>query len=123
MSQTLFFSAKQLAALQKMSLPGMATPLTIQHRVVTSDDSGDDVVSFGPVATAKGWMSSKPTPVQVENAGSIVTINSYRLLIPVGTDIQVGDKVTIGGDTYVVSDNTSESTWIGSMRVSMRRLE
>jgi hypothetical protein len=59
------------------------------------------------------------------DTGMIVTSNTYRLFVPVGTDIQIGDHVFVGPnpDAYTVSDTTAESTWTALLTCSLRRRE
>jgi len=88
--------------------------------------TGDDSVVFTESTesrrtTVKGWFYSTPTPVQTEEAGAIVTVNTYRMFVPVGTDITDGDEVTVGGEVYSVSDTTVESTWQAMLTCSLRK--
>ena len=126
----------QLAAIQKLAERGMQTPITIKRRsvqtlgqTIVENDLGDDVITYtetkndGLVRKAMGWFWSTPTVVQEEDAGSLVTVNTYRLYVPVGTDMLPGDHVTVGAEEYVVSDTTAESTWKAVLRCSLRRRE
>ena len=120
---TPFFSQSQLASLRNLTLPAMTTPVSISHRVVTYNSDGDEIVSYGPGDNVMGWVYSTPTPQQVEDSGSLITVNTYRLFVPVGTNVFPGDIVWIEGETYVVSDTTFESTWNAMLRCSLRRRE
>lgn len=109
---------------------GMQTTITVRRRSVTVADSnndyGDDDVVYTQTHettyhTLKGWFYSEPTPVQVVDSGALVTVNTYRLFVPVGSDIVEGDEVVAGGQTYVVSDTTAESTWMALLRCSLRK--
>ena len=65
---------------------------------------------------------SKSAAQNVNTAGALVTVNTYRLYLPVGTDIKVGDEVVVGGDdVYIVSDTTAESTWMAVLECSLRK--
>lgn len=111
--------------MQEIALSGMQTPVTIFRRTVVAagSDEYDDQLTFVRTETLNGWLSSTPTPVAEVNAGALVTANTYRLYLPVGTDIQPGDRVTIGARTYTVSDTTAESTWPALLAVSLRGRE
>jgi hypothetical protein len=124
MSGNHLMSARQLAALQEVALMGMQTPVTIKRRTTTDTDYGDkDEVSFTTVTSTLGWFHSTPTPMQEQDTGSVVTANTYRLFLPVGTDVRDGDQVSVGSTTYVVSDTTSESTWKALLSCSLRKRE
>lgn len=120
---TPFFSDASLAHLRSFAAPAMTMDITIAHRVVTQNAYGDDVVSYSSGVSAKGWLYSMPTALQGEDFGALVTANTYRLFVPVGTDIRPGDLVTHGADVYAVSDTTYESTWNVMIRCSLRRRE
>lgn len=118
-------SSSQLAAVQEVALRGMQTQVTIKRRVTVDSDYGDgeSVTYQTVVATTKGWFYSRPTPVQDDDSGSLTTVNTYRLYLPVGTDVRVGDLVIVGQTAYVVSDTTAESTWLALLNVSLRKRE
>jgi hypothetical protein len=106
---------------------GMQTMVTIRRRSVVVSDYGDDSVEFTETHETmdhgvKGWFYSTPTPVQEVNAGALVTVNTYRLYVPVGTDVVPGDEVLVGDDgVYIVSDTTAESTWLAMLECSLRK--
>lgn len=127
-------SPEAMVALTEVATSAFQTDVVILRRSVTvngqtivSDDYGDDAVSYTETSesrrTVKGSLSSTPTPVQEVNGGQLVTVNTYKLALPVGTDIIPGDEVTIGGEMFSVSDTTNESTWQALLLVSVRRLE
>lgn len=117
-------SAAQLAAVQGVALTGMQTPITIQRRSTQDSVYGDgDEVVYTTVATAKGWFHSSPTPMQEQDSGALVTANTYRLFLPVGTNVKIGDRVLVGAEQYVVSDTTAESTWKALLSCSLRKRE
>lgn len=117
-------SPMQLAALQKVALLGMQTPVTIQRRSFADTPYGDsEEVSFAAVGTALGWFHSTPTPVATIDSGSVVTVNTYRLFLPVETDVRDGDQILVGTATYVVTDTTKESTWKPLLNCSLRKRE
>lgn len=124
MSGNHILSARQMAALQEVALMGMQTPVTIKRRTTSDTAYGDkDEVSFTTVSTALGWFHSTPTPIQEQDTGSVVTANTYRLFLPVGTDVRDGDQITVGSTVYVVSDTTAESTWKALLACSLRKRE
>ena len=121
-------SDKQMAALRGVAILGMQTPIGIQRRSEApppaGGDYGDDFLAFtdtGGWRTVKGWFYSTPTPMQDADTGAIITANTYRLYLPVGTDILPGDRVTVGIDAYTVSDTTAEGTWLPLLTCSLRK--
>lgn len=131
-------SPSVLAAVRSVAETGLQTKVSIFRRsttvlgaLVTSDDYGDDSVEFTQtdetlVATVMGWFHSTPTPLQVEESGALVTVNTYRLFLPVGTDVIPGDRIDVVtdtslDDTYTVSDTTSETTWQALLTCSLRK--
>lgn len=135
-----FFSGSELVALQESALPGMQTDVQIFHRTPTdtstgpaSSDYGDDAATYpvvqagSPAAdlTVKGWLYQKPTPVAEEDTGEVVTVNTYRLFVPLGTPIFPHDEVAVVGDStrFEVSDTNTDITWKAYISASLRRLE
>lgn len=133
--QQQFLSDSQMARVRDVALLGMITPVIIERRAdappPVGGDYGDDYLSFTPTTestrrTVKGWFYSTPTPIQDVDTGAIVTANTYRLFLPVGTDIKVGDHVHVGNDPtddYTVSDTTAEGTWLPLLTCSLRKRE
>lgn len=123
-----------LAQVRKTAETGLATTVTVKRRTVTtrgtslvSDDYGDDETSYTTTAessrTLRGWLHSQPAVLASEDAGALVSVTTYRLFLPVGSDIKTGDEVVVGDDTYVVSDTTTESTWQALLTCNMRKRE
>lgn len=114
----------QLAALQKVSELGMTDVIEIERPTQSDSIYGDDeAIVYHSIGEVKAWFRSTPTVVATADTGALITINSYRLLVPVGTDIRAKDQVIHNSDTYLVTDTTFESTWKPSLRVSLRRRE
>lgn len=123
----------ELGELRTVAEMGMTADVLIYRRQAiapasSGDDYGDDDIEFDATAETlvrgvKGWLHSEPTPVQETDTGSIVTANTYRLYVPVGTDIRPGDRVVIGTRDFTVSDTTGESTWQALLTVSLRGRE
>jgi len=70
-----------------------------------------------------GWLWSSHSPVLTIVGGVTVLLNTYRLSVPVGTDVDSGDRVYLEGKQFIVSDTVAESTWLAVLRVSLRRVE
>ena len=133
--QERFLTENQMARVRDMALLGMITPVTIERRseapVPPDGDYGDDFLQYTITTetrrqTVKGWFYSTPTPLQDVNTGQIITANTYRLYLPVGTDIKVGDHVHVEADPiddYTVSDTTAEGSWLPLLTCSLRKKE
>jgi hypothetical protein len=114
----------QLIAVQEIALRGMVTPVEIYRRTVADSDYGDDeTITYPLFATVDGWLYSRPTLVMQQDTGALVADNTYRLFLPVGTNILSGDRVTVDGAEFTVIDTTRESTWPALLTVSLRRRE
>jgi len=127
-------SDSQVAAIQKTGLLGMQTPVQILRGdpstglELTDDPYGSspgtpEAVTPPMGVTVKGWLHSTPTPTQTVDHGREITINTYRLWVPVGTDILPRDRVVIGTQTYIVTDTTADSTWPAVLNCSLRLAE
>lgn len=117
-------SARELRAIQEVAELGMVTPITIYRRTTTANAYGDaEQITYPKVGTAKGWLYSDPTPVAVISGGQVAIVNTYRLYLPIGTDIAGGDRVGVEGRVFTVSDTTAESTWPALLNVSLRGIE
>lgn len=119
-----FFSEAQLHQLREVTLSGLITPITINRRSTSDTVYGDDEeVSYTAHGTAKAWIFSTPTPVMQADTGSVVTVNTYRMYVPYGTDIVPGDQIVCANGTFTVSDTTFESSWQAMLVVSLRKRE
>jgi len=132
MRQNSFLTTKQMERVRDVALLGMITPVTIERRTAVAPpaggDYGDDFLSYPTTnesrrQTVKGWFYSTPTPTQEVDSGAVVTVNTYRLFLPVGTDVLPGDHVHVGIDDYTVSDTTGEGTWLPLLTCSLRKRE
>lgn len=135
-NQQRFLTTNQLNRVRDVALLGMVTPITIERRLEATPpvggDYGDDFLAYSTTnetrrTEVKGWFFSTPTPQQDVDTGMVVTVNTYRLYVPVGTDIRAGDHVHVGDadprDDYTVSDTTAESSWLPLLTCSLRKRE
>jgi hypothetical protein len=131
-NQQQFLTDNQLQRLRDVAMLGMITPITIERRsegaIPAGGDYGDDFLAYTQTTETKrtevnGWFYSTPTPLQEVDTGMIVTVNTYRLFLPVGTDVLVGDLVMVGSDEYTVSDTTAEGTWLPLLTCTLRKRE
>jgi hypothetical protein len=131
-AQDRFLTANQLNRVRDLALLGMVTPVTVERRTASTPpvggDYGDDFLVYPETNESrrldiKAWIYSTPTPEQSVDTGMIVTVNTYRMFVPVGTDILPGDLVHAGDQDYVVSDTTAEGSWLPLLTVSLRKRE
>jgi hypothetical protein len=133
--QDRLLTQNQLNQIRGLAMLGMVTPITIERRaegpIPTGGDYGDDFLAYNITTETRrtkvqGWFYSTPTPQQDVDTGMVVTSNTYRLFVPVGTDIKVGDHVHVDTnpiDDYTVSDTTAEGTWLPLLTCSLRKRE
>jgi hypothetical protein len=133
--QDRLLTQNQLNQIRGLAMLGMVTPLTIERRSEApppaGGDYGDDFLAYSITSETRrtqvqGWFYSTPTPTQDVDTGMVVTVNTYRLFLPVGTDIKVGDHVHVDTnpkDDYTVSDTTAEGTWLPLLTCSLRKRE
>jgi len=128
-----FIYPSQLAQIAKyVSRLGMIDDIMVARRTPAASDPatdyGDDLISFVETNDSrrhwvKGWLYSMPATVQEVDSGAIITVNTYVLRVPIGTDILAGDEVTVGADTYTVSSINEENTWTVLIDCNLRKRE
>jgi hypothetical protein len=132
--QERFLTDNQMRRVREMAVLGMITPVTIERRAAVTDSAapenayGDDALTYTLTSESRrmnvqGWFYSTPTPMQDVDTGAVVTGNTYRLFLPVGTDVLVGDHVHVGSEDYTVSDTTAEGSWLPLLTCSLRKRE
>lgn len=147
-----FFTPAEIASLADFVEPGLQSQMIIYRRIVTtpsnpSDDYGDDELEFPVVnnptpgteyatSRVRAWLYQSLSPLQLVDTSQIVTPNTDRVFVPLGTDIRPGDEIEmldpegnafIGADgqaqRYTVSDTNNDVTWKTFLSVSLRLLE
>ena len=120
---TFLLKDSQLAEIQKVAATGFKTPVTIKRATISSNELGDDLVgTLATIIELKGWLHSTPIAEPTMDGG-VVTANTYRLNLPVGTDVRPRDHVFIGASEYVVTDTTADETWPAMLNCSLRLRE
>lgn len=106
---------KQLRNIQAIGERGMNIRVDIHPRAAQTKDPdhpyGDEIIEYGTVVSVKGWLVTKPTERLDAGGGEVRTISTHQLRVPVGTVIKAGDRVTVGTETFVVTDATNEQSW------------
>jgi hypothetical protein len=118
-------SASEMAALRGVAEAGMTTNVMILARTTTRTDDGskDTWATSGPVV--QGWLYEMTSPGAAIGviSGEMGLASLFRLLLPVGTVVQSGDHVLIGGATYVVEHTNSDNTHLPVLNLAVRKLE
>lgn len=116
-------STSQLAALSNLVKKGMDTDLTIWDKVMVESATGMTETWIERSESIKGWFHSTATPVMTVGSGLQGTVNTHRLFLELGTDIENGDRVYVGDDRFTVEDTTKEDTIQAMLTVSLRRID
>lgn len=120
---TKLISDSAMAALRQVAELGMVTDVTIYDLVTSESATGSEQTWTARSTPVQGWLYSTPTPTIQVVSGHQAIVNTYRLFLPIGTDIRTGDRCSIAGERFIVSDTTVESTWQAMLTVSLRRVE
>lgn len=115
-------SESELEALRQVAESSFPTDVTIYRQTRTTTSEGS-VSAWTRVTTVKGWLKEETTPPVGDVGGVQATVPVYRLNVPVGTDIQAGDRVRIEGATYEVNDTNSEDSYLTHVTARLRRRE
>lgn len=105
----------QLRAIQKLGEEGMNITVEVLRRNAQAkdptNDFGDNDVTYAAPFSVKGWLVTKPTERLDLGEGQVQVIATHQLRVPVGTGIRPGDHVTVGDETFIAVDSTSEQSW------------
>ena len=116
-------SDSELGALQDLVLSGLKTTVYIYNATnELTDDGQQSVFPSSPSSTVLGWlyeMTPASTTMSVLDGGATLS-ELFRLLIPIGTVINPGDKVVIGAGTYYVQHTNADNTYPTSLSVALR---
>jgi hypothetical protein len=110
-------SDSQMEAIRRLGVLGMSTDVIITKYVPssTSDESNPfgaaDPTFETTTTTVKGWLVSHLDRTFDDSGTRIVAVADFTLRVPVGTDIEARDKVTIAGVDYTVMESNTEDTW------------
>ncbi len=120
-------SASELAAVRELGLSGMITPVTI-YEISTDlgldeddDPYGSSISTESVGETVNGWLVGRWATDRGADSGDVDTTTLYRLRLPVGTSIEPGWEVEIGGHRYNVIDAGTDQTWPEWLNCTVRR--
>lgn len=117
----------ELAAVQAVGQLGMVTTVIIYSvseelgLESTDDEYGSSIEVSSSGTTANGWLVGRWQNDRDVAAGDVDTTTLYRLRLPVGTSIEPGWDVAIGGNRYSVIDVGSDQTWPEWLNCNLRR--
>jgi hypothetical protein len=119
-------SSTEMAALRGFAESGMQTTVSAYHQITTAGDSGRTTsYPATPDVTVLGWIievtSQGATLGPV--AGEVGIVETHRLLVPYGTDIRSGDKVTSGASVFQVQHTSAENTYQPYFEIAMKLFE
>ena len=119
---------KQLRAIQKLGEQSFKVSCVLRKKLPFAKDPsnpyGDSDVSYAATTTTfLGWLVPTSNVDFMMGVSQVISSGNYRLRIQVDLDPQPGDKITISGDEYYVSESTTEQTWPEWITVRLRRIQ
>jgi len=129
----------QMMALQRTAESSYRVPVTIKRPVFSSDDLGDDAFDAEPETIDQpqavlrdgvlyGYLrQTTGATVGSVDLGQIVTMSTYELALPVGTDVLPRDvaEVTTRGrivHDFFIQDVQDDETWPALLNCILRQL-
>jgi head-tail adaptor len=84
---------------------------------VGQDGEGNVTRSYALTATVMGNLA-QPTAGQLQNYGyAIADVAAWVARVPVGTDVRIGDRLIVGGQTLEVQIELQPQSYQTAMRV------
>lgn len=99
-----------LTALRGFAYAGLQTEVHILRRQTMSNPYGDDSEAWVETAQTWGWFKQMNDPYIREEVGVASTTGVFRLELPVGIELDVGDMVGVEGAEYMVENTSVEDT-------------
>jgi len=115
-----------MQALSKVVEEGMITDVTIVNHTTADNPFSDDEYVQETVSqrqTVKGWLREVPAGTIDVVSGVMASVGIYRLFLPIGTQIQNGDRVIVNNEQYVVEDTNDDTSYQVTLKVSLKRAE
>lgn len=117
-------TSSELGALREVVELGMQTEVSVLSLTDVEVDDGDTQQVWAETASVKGWLWE---PVDYPRGGVVGGVrgeaHEFRLYLPIGTDLHVGDRVGVEGEIYNVVNTNASNTYQTELRASLRRLE
>lgn len=104
-------SETQLTALRSVAYRGLETTASAILRSIQVENDFGSENAWGTVALdAPCWLRSQSATNVTSMASQLAVTGTFRLHFEVGVDVEAGDHVVIGDDTYDVTDTNYENT-------------
>lgn len=121
-------SLKQIAAIQRIGEMTFSVTCDIYKRLpYAADDTnpyGDDTITYETkYKRVKGWLVPTASADFLTDSAQVISSGQFVLRVPVGTDVEPGDKVRIASKDYSCVDSTTEQTWPEWTIVRLRRIQ
>jgi hypothetical protein len=100
--------------------------VTRQRAGVTQDSRGDDITDWSdPSTTSYLARGVEPVSSSEDNDNRQAVITGFRVYLPVGADVQAGDRMVLRGSTYEVDGMPAEwgspfGTGLGGVVVALK---
>lgn len=92
-----------------------------RHITVASDFGMSE--QWVHVGTSPCWVRQMNNPDLKVDYGGIYTLGIFRVLMPWGTNITVGDRLIVNGSTYLVQNTNVEDTNSIDLVLFVQKLE
>lgn len=117
-------SASEMEAIRKIPLQGMTTPVSILKLSTVTRDGADDLQVWATSESLLGWIWEPPDyPTGNVVGGVIGSSQEFRVYLPVGVDVEPGDRIGVAGLIYNVLNTNTANTYMPMLRLAVRRLE
>lgn len=117
-------SPSEMEALRRIPLMGMQTPVSILKYSAIQRDGADDQMVWLETETVNGWIWEPPDyPAGGVVGGVIADAPSFRVYLPVGVSVDVGDRIGADGVIYNVMNTNIANTFMPMLRLAVRRAE
>lgn len=117
-------TTSELEALREVVELGMQTTISILREESIPVEDGDDQQVWATEEITKGWIFEPPAFSRGNVIGGVQgEVHEFRLFAPMGTDIQVGDRIGVEGQIFNVTDTNDTNTYQTELRASLRKVE
>lgn len=118
-------SAGELASLKAENLRAMPDTAMILRPTITNGPAGarPTFPPTGPTTPCRLGASVLSGGNEQAGPGQLVSIMTYALTVPAGTDVQAKDRVKVGGDTFEVLSVKGAASWNLSDSASLAKID
>lgn len=110
-------SAAELASIQAEANKLLDTTAAIMRRTPSNDGLGSQSESWPTIATVPAMMTTPNGSFIQKQAEALGELASWLVFVPVGTDIQRYDRITINSQTLEVQAVYSPLSYAGLIRM------